>query len=167
MRLRSRGLFALLPGNNYLFLLVIVEVELDIELVSDLVYTRPTSTDNVLDILSADIKLRGLNDCAMLTHVICGGELRKGTHIATINLVILGFLDKLPDSLNSACHVAAGAADENSVLAQCIVPACLRKRPNLNGQYLVFTDDPEVPTPTPHLIHQTAGIAGVLLTRSK
>ena len=127
MRLRSRGFFALLATDDYLFLFVVIEVELDIELITDLIHARPTGANNVLNVLSADIKLRGLDNCAMLANAKHSSKLRKGTHIAAVDLVILGFLDKLPDGLNSAGHVAAGAAHENSVFAQRIVPTRLRK----------------------------------------
>lgn len=60
----SGDLFALFPASDNLLLVVIRKVDLDIQLVPDLVHARPTSTDNVLDIVTADIKLRGLEAIA-------------------------------------------------------------------------------------------------------
>jgi hypothetical protein len=60
MRLYGRRLFALL----HLLLVAISKVQLDVKIIPDLVNARSARTNNVLDILAADIEFGCLSNCS-------------------------------------------------------------------------------------------------------
>ena len=62
----------------------------------------------------------------------------SGTHVAADNLVVLGILDNLLNFLDSAINVFADTANHNDVISRSIASIGAE----LNGQRLVFTDDP-------------------------
>ena len=62
----------------------------------------------------------------------------SGKHVAADNLVILGILDDLLNFFDSTINLFADTANHNDVISRSIASIGAE----LNGQGLVFTDDP-------------------------
>lgn len=118
--------------------MVIKEVNLDAEHITDLVDTRTLRTHNAGDEFPADLEFGGLEQITSQSarcdrHI----EAWRRTHIAVNNLVVLRGLDDLLDFLHRAVDVGADTTNDDDVLRRRITSI----RTKLNGQRLVFTDD--------------------------